>query len=85
MLPFIVQDLAKGRRSGFLIPEFEINDIVRTDQRGGGTRGTGRQISNVGYYWAINEYMGAQAALDWRSQCGSGSRWGTSSTTAGAS
>jgi lipopolysaccharide export system protein LptA len=68
MLPFIVQDLAKGRRSGFLIPEFEINDIVRTDQRGGGTRGTGRQISNVGYYWAINEYMGAQAALDWRSQ-----------------
>jgi LptD protein len=67
-LPFIVQDLAQGRRSGVLIPEFEINDIVRTDQRGRGTRGTGRQISNVGYYWAINEYMGAQAALDWRSQ-----------------
>ncbi|HEU0300781.1 MAG TPA: putative LPS assembly protein LptD, partial [Longimicrobium sp.] len=40
----------------------------RTDQRGRGTRGTGRQISNVGYYWAINDYMGAQAALDWRSQ-----------------
>jgi hypothetical protein len=68
VLPFIVQDLAQGRRSGFLIPEFEINDIIRTDQRGGGTRGTGRQISNIGYYWAINEYMGAQAALDWRSQ-----------------
>ena len=67
-LPFIVQDLGQGRRSGFLIPEFEINDIVRTDQRGRGTRGTGRQISNVGYYWAINDYMGAQAALDWRSQ-----------------
>lgn len=68
VLPFIVQDLSRGRRSGFLIPEFEINDIVRTDQRGGGTRGTGRQISNIGYYWAINDYMGAQAALDWRSQ-----------------
>lgn len=68
VLPFIVQDLGRGRRSGFLIPEFEINDIIRTDQRGGGTRGTGRQISNVGYYWAINDYMGAQAALDWRSQ-----------------
>ncbi len=68
VLPFIVQDLGRGRRSGFLIPEFEINDIIRTDQRGGGTRGTGRQISNIGYYWAINEYMGAQAALDWRSQ-----------------
>ncbi|HEX2080887.1 MAG TPA: putative LPS assembly protein LptD [Longimicrobium sp.] len=68
VLPFIVQDLGRGRRSGFLIPEFEINDIIRTDQRGAGTRGTGRQISNVGYYWAINDYMGAQAALDWRSQ-----------------
>lgn len=68
VLPFIVQDLGRGRRSGFLIPEFEINDIIRTDQRGGGTRGTGRQISNIGYYWAINQYMGAQAALDWRSQ-----------------
>jgi lipopolysaccharide export system protein LptA len=68
VLPFIVQDLGRGRRSGFLIPEFEINDIIRTDQRGRGTRGTGRQISNVGYYWAINDYMGAQAALDWRSQ-----------------
>jgi lipopolysaccharide export system protein LptA len=68
VLPFIVQDLGRGRRSGVLIPEFEINDIVRTDQRGRGTRGTGRQISNVGYYWAINDYMGAQASLDWRSQ-----------------
>ncbi len=68
VLPFIVQDLGRGRRSGFLIPEFEINDLVRTDQRGRGTRGTGRQIGNVGYYWAINEYMGAQAALNWRSQ-----------------
>jgi lipopolysaccharide export system protein LptA len=68
VLPFIMQDLGRGRRSGFLIPEFEINDLVRTDQRGRGTRGTGRQIGNVGYYWAINEYMGAQAAFNWRSQ-----------------
>lgn len=68
VLPFIVQDLGRGRRSGFLIPEFEINDLIRTDQRGRGTRGTGRQIGNVGYYWAINEYMGMQAALNWRSQ-----------------
>jgi lipopolysaccharide export system protein LptA len=68
VLPFIVQDLGRGRRSGFLIPEFEINDLIRTDQRGRGTRGTGRQIGNVGYYWAINEYMGAQLALNWRSQ-----------------
>jgi lipopolysaccharide export system protein LptA len=68
VLPFIVQDLSRGRRSGVLIPEFEINDIIRTDQRGAGTRGTGRQVSNIGYYWAINDYMGAQASLDWRSQ-----------------
>jgi hypothetical protein len=68
VLPFIVQDLERGRRSGVLIPEFEINDIIRTDATRPGDRGTGRQISNVGYYWAINEFMGARAALDWRSQ-----------------
>ena len=61
VLPFIMQDLGRGRRSGFLIPEFEINDIVRTSS------GYNRQITNVGFYWAINEYMGAQLSTTWRS------------------
>jgi hypothetical protein len=68
ILPFIVQDLAKGRRSGVLIPEFEITDIVRTDAPGRGERGTGRHIGNIGYYWALSEYTGAQVSFDWRSQ-----------------
>ncbi|MBV9773927.1 MAG: LPS-assembly protein LptD [Gemmatimonadetes bacterium] len=60
-LPFIVQDMEKGRRSGILTPRFGINDIVRTNT------GYQRQISNLGYYWAINEYMGAQVDGEWRS------------------
>jgi lipopolysaccharide export system protein LptA len=65
-LPFIVQDLAKGRRSGVLIPEFEINDIVRNNG-GRNLNGTGREITNVGYYFAINQYLGASLAGGWRS------------------
>ncbi|MDB4951897.1 MAG: hypothetical protein JWM27_4546, partial [Gemmatimonadetes bacterium] len=65
-LPFIVQDLDKGRRSGILIPQFDVNDLVRTSPRRT-NRGTGRQLSNLGYYWAINQYMGAQLAGEWRS------------------
>jgi hypothetical protein len=60
-LPFIVHDLEQGRRSGLLAPEFSINDIVRTNS------GYTREISNIGFYWAINEYMGAQLAGAWRS------------------
>jgi hypothetical protein len=65
-LPFIVQDLETGRRSGFLIPAFELNDIVRT-RSGGSSRGTGREISNIGYYWAINQYLGMTVTGRWRS------------------
>lgn len=60
-LPFIVQDMERGRRSGILTPRFGINDVVRTSS------GYQRQISNVGYYWAVNQYMGAQVAGEWRS------------------
>ncbi|HET7230664.1 MAG TPA: putative LPS assembly protein LptD [Longimicrobium sp.] len=67
-LPFIVQDLEKGRRSGFLIPQFEINDIIRTRGGRGNSRGTGREFSNIGYYWAINQHLGLQLAGRWRSQ-----------------
>lgn len=66
-LPFIVQDLEKGRRSGFLIPQFELNDIIRT-HGGNNTRGTGREFSNIGYYWAMSPNLGLQLAGRWRSE-----------------
>ncbi len=58
-LPFIFQDVRPGRRSGILIPQFGFNDLVRP------TRGYNRQVTNVGYYWAPNDYMDVTARLDW--------------------
>lgn len=58
-LPFIFQDMRQGRRSGLLTPRFGINDIVRPNQ------GYHRHITNIGYYVAINDYLDAQASLDW--------------------
>lgn len=59
--PFVVQDLERGRRSGLLTPRFGINEIVRTHTE------YRRRISNVGYYWAINDYLDAQLSGDWES------------------
>jgi hypothetical protein len=58
-LPFIAQSLGRGRASGLLTPSFSVNDIVRTS---GGYR---RRVSNVGFYWAMNDYMDGTMALDW--------------------
>ncbi|MBA3259237.1 MAG: LPS-assembly protein LptD, partial [Gemmatimonadales bacterium] len=58
-LPFIFQDMRPGRRSGILIPQFGINDLVRP------SRGYNRQVTNVGYYWAPNDYMDFTGRLDW--------------------
>lgn len=66
-LPFIVHDLKKGRRSGLVTPSFEINDIVRTNGRVNDNGGTGREISELGYYWAISDYVDAQITGRWRS------------------
>jgi hypothetical protein len=60
-LPFIFQDMRPGRHSGILIPQFGFNDIVRTNPS------YNRQISNVGYYWAPNEYFDLAVRLDWYS------------------
>ncbi|HEX7050939.1 MAG TPA: putative LPS assembly protein LptD [Longimicrobiales bacterium] len=59
-LPFMVQSLKQGRRSGLLTPRFGINDIARRS-------GYRRQIENVGFFWAINDYLGTWAWMDWRS------------------
>jgi Tat protein translocase TatC len=58
-IPFLFQDTKPGRRSGILIPQFGFNDIVRT------SGGVNRQVSNIGYYWAPNDYLDAQVQLDW--------------------
>ncbi len=58
-LPFIFQDTKRDRSSGILIPRFGFNDIVRTN------RNYNRQVTNVGYYWAPNDYIDVTASLDW--------------------
>lgn len=58
-LPFLFQDTKVGRRSGILIPNFGFNDIVRP------SRTYNRQVTNIGYYWAPNDYIDATVHLDW--------------------
>ena len=58
-LPFIFQDARPGRHSGILVPQFGLNDIVRT------SRSYNRQITNLGYYWAPNDYIDLTGRLDW--------------------
>ncbi|MCH8811798.1 MAG: hypothetical protein IID07_08200 [Gemmatimonadetes bacterium] len=58
-LPFILQSSESGRHSGILTPRFAINDIVRT------SRGQSRRVSNIGFFWAINDYADATFAGDW--------------------
>lgn len=58
-LPFVFQDGREGRRSGILVPRFGINDIVRQNP------GYDRHITNIGYYWAPNDYLDVAAKFDW--------------------
>jgi Tat protein translocase TatC len=60
-LPFIFQDMRPGRRSGFLVPRFGINDIVRPNT------GYARHVTNIGYYFALSDYFDVQASMDWYS------------------
>lgn len=58
-MPFLFQDTKRGRRSGILVPNFGFNDIVRP------TRSYNRQVTNVGYYWAPNDYIDVTGRFDW--------------------
>ena len=60
-LPFIFQDMRSGRRSGVLTPRFGVSELFRNSPT------YRRHIENLGYYFAISDYMDAQLALDWRS------------------
>jgi hypothetical protein len=61
-LPFIFQDMRRGRRSGLIPPQFGLNDIVRNSPN------YHRHIANLGYYWALNDYSDAQVTMDWYAQ-----------------
>ena len=63
-LPFIFQNVHGGRSSGILTTKFGISDIVRNSPS------YHRDVENLGYYWALNDYMDAAAWLDWRSGAG---------------
>ncbi|MFC1639302.1 putative LPS assembly protein LptD [Gemmatimonadota bacterium] len=58
-LPFLFQDMRQGRHSGILVPRIGVNDVFRSNS------GYKRQVTNVGYYFAINDYVDFQASLDW--------------------
>ncbi|HSH44324.1 MAG TPA: putative LPS assembly protein LptD, partial [Longimicrobiales bacterium] len=59
-LPWLIQSMKDGRRSGLLMPEFGINDIVRTGS-------SARSIENLGFYWAMNDYVSARGTFGWLS------------------
>ena len=61
-LPFIFQDMRRGRRSGLIPPQFGLSDIVRNSPT------YHRHVTNLGYYWAMNDYTDAQATVDWYAQ-----------------
>jgi hypothetical protein len=58
-LPFFAQDIRPGRRSGILPPRFGFNDVVQT------SGSSSRNVTDFGYYWAINDFTDLQASLDW--------------------
>ena len=58
-LPFFMQSTKSGRRSGLLMPEFSVNDIVRRNA------GYNRRVKDIGFYWAISEHLGALVSMDW--------------------
>jgi hypothetical protein len=61
-LPFIFQDMRRGRRSGLIPPQFGLSDIVRSAPT------YKRHVANVGYYWVLSDYSDAQVTLDWYAQ-----------------
>lgn len=58
-IPFIVQDIRSGRRSGLIPPRVGFSDIIRNRS------GYRRLIENFGYYFAISDYLDAQVTMDW--------------------
>jgi hypothetical protein len=60
-IPFFFQDVRSGRRSGLLTPSFGIAELLRNSPS------YRRQLNNLGYFFALNDYMDAELSIDWRS------------------
>lgn len=60
-IPFFFQDVRSGRRSGMLTPNFGVAELLRNSPS------YRRSVSNIGYFFAINDFMNAEASVDWRS------------------
>ncbi|MEY4609077.1 MAG: hypothetical protein RL625_1294 [Gemmatimonadota bacterium] len=60
-LPFIFQDIRSGRRSGIIPPRMGFAELVRNSPT------YRRTVENLGYYFAINDFIDAQVSMDWRS------------------
>ena len=54
-LPYYIFPLRKGRHSGIMMPDMEL----------GFNRNAGRFARNIGYYWAISDYMDARSWFDY--------------------
>ena len=61
-LPFIFQDIRTGRRSGILTPRAGFSEVVRNSPT------YRRTIENLGYYFALSDFVDAQVSVDWRSR-----------------
>ncbi len=61
-LPFIFQDIRTGRRSGLLTPRAGFSEVVRNSPT------YRRTVENLGYYFALTDYVDAQVSMDWRSR-----------------
>ncbi len=60
-LPFIFQDIRSGRRSGILTPRVGFAELVRNSPT------YRRTTENLGYYFALSDYLDAEVSMDWRS------------------
>lgn len=60
-IPFFFQDVRSGRRSGMLTPSFGVAELFRNSPS------YRRSVSNIGYFFAISDYMNAETSFDWRS------------------
>jgi hypothetical protein len=60
-LPFIFQDMRQGRRSGVLVPRLGFSELLRNSST------YQRTVENIGYYFAMNDYMDATVWADYRS------------------
>lgn len=65
-LPFVFQDMRSGRRSGIIPPRFGFSDLIRNSST------YRRTIEDMGYYFALSDYMDLETSFDWRSDAGAG-------------